>query len=433
MDRRNYLKNILFMGGSTVLFPNLLPNILNQKYDKTILLCTGIQFANIGDGSHVTGILTLLNTYLPEAKIILWPTINVDQFDDMIRRYWPDVRIVHSKFENGEPESNIIDEIVQNVDFIIGGHSQSYKVEWVAEKYNKPYGVIGVTVGSPPSGNTKKFIDKAEFYFTRETASYHNLKTANVSCPLIGFAPDASFGSNVLELDRAVSFMNRHQLQYKKFLCVVPRLRVTPYYRIAPTLKHQQAPWTQDRIREVDELNNKHKETDHAKARSAIIAYVQRTGNLVLLCPEMIHNLDLFDELLYDPLPADVKKYVIKRKHFWTTDEATTIYKQAQAVISLECHSPIIALIQGTPSFYLRQPEDTIKGQMYYDIGLSDWVFEIEKTSHQDIIDELMKVVNEYESARIKVENSMDYVRHLQRKCMLDIRKVVGLPNTGYE
>src|SRR5690606_16720658 len=135
------------------------------------------------------------------------------------------------------------------------------------------------TVGSPPSGNTKKFIDKAEFYFTRETASYHNLKTANVSCPLIGFAPDASFGSNVLELDRAVSFMNRHQLQYKKFLCVVPRLRVTPYYRIAPTLKHQQAPWTQDRIREVDELNNKHKETDHAKARSAIIAYVRRTGN----------------------------------------------------------------------------------------------------------------------------------------------------------
>ena len=51
---------------------------------------------------------------------------------------------------------------------------------------------------------------------------------------------------------------------------------------------------------------------------------------------------------------------------------------RAHAVISMECHSPIIAAAQRTPFFYLRQPEDTIKGQMYYDIGLSDWVFEID-------------------------------------------------------
>jgi hypothetical protein len=179
-------------------------------------------------------------------------------------------------------------------------------------------------------------------------------------------------------------------------------------------------------------LNNKHKEEDHAKARAAIIAYVRRTGNPVLLCPEMVHNMDLFDELLYNPLPEDIKGKVIKRVSFWRTDEATTVYKNATAVISLECHSPILAYMQGTPAFYLRQPEDTIKGQMYYDIGLSDWVFEIEKTRAQDIVDRLMDVINDYQGARKKLELSMDYVRELQRKCMLEIRNTVGLKNNGY-
>lgn len=57
---------------------------------------------------------------------------------------------------------------------------------------------------------------------------------------------------------------------------------------------------------------------------------------------------------------------------------------RAAAVISFECHSPIIALANGTPAFYVRQPTDTIKGQMYHDIGASDWTFEVEETNSKN-------------------------------------------------
>jgi len=43
------------------------------------------------------------------------------------------------------------------------------------------------------------------------------------------------------------------------------------------------------------------------------------------------------------------------------------MYKRALAVVSMECHSPIIAYANQTPAFYLRLKENTIKGQMYYD------------------------------------------------------------------
>jgi hypothetical protein len=53
-------------------------------------------------------------------------------------------------------------------------------------------------------------------------------------------------------------------------------------------------------------------------------------------------------------------------------------YARAYTVLSFECHSPIIAAANGNPMFYLRQPEDSIKGQMYYDLGFDDWIFEID-------------------------------------------------------
>ncbi len=41
------------------------------------------------------------------------------------------------------------------------------------------------------------------------------------------------------------------------------------------------------------------------------------------------------------------------------------------------------------PFFYLRQPEDTIKGQMYYDLGFDNWIFEIDKTTGKQLADAL--------------------------------------------
>ena len=79
--------------------------------------------------------------------------------------------------------------------------------------------------------------------------------------------------------------------------------------------------------------------------------------------------------------------------------------------MSHECHSPIIALANGTPAFYLRQPQDTIKGQMYYDLGFKDWTFEIEQTTGKQITDQLMQVEGNYKKATENVKHSMAKVK----------------------
>jgi hypothetical protein len=137
-----------------------------------------------------------------------------------------------------------------------------------------------------------------------------------------------------------------------------------------------------------------------------MINWVRETGKKVLICPEMSYQIDIMDELLIDPLPSDIKQNVFKKSEFWITDEAASVYKRAFAVISMECHSPIISYANNTPAFYIRQKEDTIKGQMYHDIGLSDWVFEIDKVDGERIYSELKKLIEDYRIARKKISDA---------------------------
>src|SRR3546814_13063198 len=69
----------------------------------------------------------------------------------------------------------------------------------------------------------------------------------------------------------AVNFMNEHGLRRKQFLCVVTRLRKTPYYQLGSN-------WSAEKIQEVDALNDQHKEADNAKMREAIVTWVRPTG-----------------------------------------------------------------------------------------------------------------------------------------------------------
>jgi polysaccharide pyruvyl transferase WcaK-like protein len=341
----------------------------------------------------------------------------------MLIRNFPDLEIVNGGIENGEVKSEAVFQAAEKADFLLHGSGPSVvghqKINWWKEKHKKPYGIYGVTVGNPNEYN-RKIINDAAFIFARETQSLERMKEAGTTCAIEDFGPDATFAMHLQDEVKAVSFMKEKKLESKKFICVVPRLRKTPYYKIYPEWG-----WTPERIKEIDDLNEKHAETDHATAREAMTTWIRQTGNKVLVCPEMTYQIDIMNELLVDPLPSDVRELVEVRDYYWLCDEAATVYKNAFAVLSFECHSPIMSSFNGTPAFYLRQPEDTIKGEMWYDIGLDDWVFEIEESTGKQISDRLMEVYDDYDRANQYLEKAMDRVRSVQQNNFEKIREVI--------
>lgn len=408
-----------------VLIPATLSSLFaTGKKNPVILLVSGWQDVNIGDIAHTPGLLHVLQTFLPQAKIILWKKSNGAEVKNLLNTNFPKVNILYGGVNAEKNASNPeIMRAFEEADLMIHGSGPllvgADNLACWMKHTSKPFGVFGTTLQAP-SEYHQSILKKAAFIYTRETKSIGDLKKVGISGSHIQFAPDATFYINLQDRAKANQFLSEKGLEDKKFICAVPRLRYTPYHQFNPNNNG----WSAEKVKQVEETNAKYKEVDHAKLREAMIAWVRETGNKVLVCPEMTYQVDIMDELLIDPLPADVKPFVVKRG-YWLPDEAASIYQKAHTVLSFECHSPIIAAANGTPCFYLRQPEDTIKGQMYYDLGFDDWTFEIDQTSGKQITDQLRAVWQNYGKAQAKLKTSMNKVEKIYRESTSSIRKVL--------
>ena len=382
----------------------------------TILVRSGWQTVNIGDIAHTPGLLRIIERYLPGAGVVLWPNRLDRGVDRMLRKRFPRLRIVRDapSWPNPDPRDDdpTIDQAIRESDVMVSGSGASLGSKhelkrWFAET-GRPYGAFGITIGSPIGlgvTTTEQFsksdieiADAASFIFTRESKSLYAVRQQGLRCPHVEFVPDATFALDLRDDPAAERLLATHQLNPGEFLCAIPRLRFTPYWEIYPTRQIDPA-----EIAAKKAVNDEFAEQDHAKLREVIVSWVRQTGLKVLLCPEMTYQVGIAKSLVYDLLPEDVKAYVVHLNRYWLTDEAASVYRLARAVVSMECHSPIIAIANGRPGLYLRQPTDTWKGQMYADIGLGDWKFDLEAVSASEIVETILKIHNDYGTALERV------------------------------
>lgn len=419
MNRRKSLKYL-----SVLFISSLIASCGERKSDKkplTILLVSGWQDVNIGDIAHTPGLLHVLEKYLPEERIILWKRSKSEPVEQLLKKNFPKVDILYGSVD---AEKKVNDpgllKAFEEADIMIHGSGPSVvgqdNLEAWVQSTQKPFGIFGVTIQNI-TNSLGELLSKASFIYTRETASIDVLNSQGIKGDHIFFAPDATFHFHLKDEAKGQAFLEKHGLEDQKFICVIPRLRFTPYHKI------RQVNWTEDKIREVEETNSKYKELDHAKLREAMTRWVRETGFKVLICPEMTYQVDIMDELLLDPLPEDVKPNVVKRG-YWLPDEAASVYAKAHSVLSFECHSPIIALTTGVPAMYLRQPQDTIKGQMYYDLDLTDWIFEIDETEGIQIADRLMKIHDNYPHAQQNAVGVIHKASEIYKKACQSISRV---------
>jgi hypothetical protein len=414
----------------------------------TILLRSSWQTVNIGDIGHTPGALTLLSRYFPEAEVILWPNRLTGEVRNMLTKGYPRLKIAEGSLDkSNKPNTPELAKAWEDADFYLSGSGSGFPASSHAAAFRratgKPIGVFGVSTdpisgigdGREPEGGTleqirartaalpathlspalRSIIDSAAFFFCRDTLSRDYLKSQGVKTPVLEFGPDAQLGMHLRDDAKGFAYLTRNHLEEGKFICVIPRLRYTPYSR------EKNVPRVAaDDIK--DAINNRTTPKDHAKLRDLMISYVKNTGNKVLACAEMTYQVDLAKQFLVDPLPAEVKKNVVWRDTFWLPDEAASVYSKARAVISLECHSPLIALRNGTPTFYVRQPTDTCKGQMYRDIGADDWFFEVDETTGEQLWSRLAAIESDPAKAKAKVKSIMTFVEGRQKRMVEAVR-----------
>jgi polysaccharide pyruvyl transferase WcaK-like protein len=274
----------------------------------------------------------------------------------------------------------------------------------LARDAGKPYGIYCQSFERfawPSDAYFRGLLSGADFVFCRETDSLAYLKSLGVASPILEFGPDATFAFDLRDEARADAFMERHRLEPRKFITLTIRTSVQGFI---------------DRERE---------EAHAAKLRRLVEKWVAETGLEVLVCPEVVHEIEPARRLIYDPLPDEVRRHVRFKDEFWLPDEAFSVYGRARAIVSMEMHSIILGLAAGTPVVHPRFEEAGRKAWMLRDLGLRPWLFDIDEQPADEIIEALLDIHEDYDAALASVESAMRIVRKRQAETMAVVKKTL--------
>lgn len=379
-----------------------------------IVLRSSWQTVNIGDIGHTPGVLALLEKHLPEAEVRLWPSHVDNGVDEMLRRRFPKVPIVQG--------ADAIRAALGECDFLLHGSGPSFVAEKDVARWHretgKPFGIYGITVGSLGAA-TIELMSAARFAFFRDSVSLQFAKDNGVRSPVMEFGPDGAFAVDLRNDAAAEAFLRANGLEEGKFLCCLSRLRHTPYWKVKPNVTFDEKKHAR---------NEAMKEHDHAPIRDAVIAVVRETPLKVLLCPEDATQMAVGKEMLYDKLPDDVKGRVVWREKYWLTDEAVSTYVRSAGIFGSEMHSPIMAVGNGVPAIVCRFMEQTSKGIMWRDIGLGDWLFDLDDEAQiPRVAPAVLAMARDPAGAKAKAARAREFVEKRQRETMGALRQALGV------
>jgi hypothetical protein len=418
MDRRHFL--------TTSFFTALAASLQAAGGPKRLILRSSWQTVNIGDIAHTPGVLALLEKHLPEVEVRLWPSHVNNGVEEMLQARFPKVAIIKG--------AEALKAAFAECSFLLHGSGPSLVAQRDVERWQletgKPYGVYGITVSVQGSTATQAASDEAinktmtilsgaDFVFFRDSHSLALAKERGCTSPVLGFAPDGAFATDLRDDAAAEAFLQQHQLEVGQFLCCIPRLRFTPYW-VIPEKKAQPDPIKHAR-------NEALKEHDHAPLREAIIRITRETAMKVLICPEDQTQMAVGKEMLLDPLPEDVKKKVVWRPNYWLTGEALSTYVRSAGLFGNEMHSPIMCIGNGIPAIVCRWKEQTTKGYMWQDIGLAEWLFDMDDEEQvKNIVPTVLALATDPAAAKAKAAVGRANVERYQRETMAIVGKSCG-------
>ncbi|MGD7707443.1 polysaccharide pyruvyl transferase family protein [Microlunatus sp. Y2014] len=403
-----------------------------------VLLVSSWQTVNIGDVAHTPGALAAFAEFAPEAEVVLWAWRLGDRERELLTGHFDNVTVI-----DGGPSADLPDDLIDSCDVLVHGSAPFFVADrefasW-RRRTSKPYGLFGVTFdpiapfhmtldqavtmvdaidGDLLAPGHREILDGASFVHCRDSLSLRFLQGQDIGADRLSFGPDATLAYEVGDEAGAEQIIGEYGLVPGEFLCVVPRVRFAPYHTMFGT------PPTPDQVRK-EAFNAGHTDADLAVLRQVVIDWVRDTGRDVLVVPEMAYVVELAAERMTD-WPADVAPKVHVLPRFWSLAEASAVYARAAAVVSMDGHSPLLATAVGTPTRYLRLPTETVKGQMFADLGVGP-ALEIEPDPSRTIRTVLAAIVADPDGARAAVAGARTQGRaELQRMVTEVMESITG-------
>ncbi|MBI5775339.1 MAG: polysaccharide pyruvyl transferase family protein [Verrucomicrobia bacterium] len=391
---------------------------------KTILLQSAWDTVNIGDIGHTPGTLRVLEQHLPDVRIVLWASKLDERVTAMLRTRFPKVEIVQGSLAGKTERDEKLRAAIRGADLFIrnSGMGQDTTFMEFCRKAGKPYGLFGQSyfpnmVEGKGAEERIAMLNGASFIYTRETKTLAILRKAGVKPSVLEFGPDGCLGIDVRDDVRGLATMKKLGLEDRKFITLQLRTNTAKL----PGVDDSRTPKLNPLHPTPEQIADDERRA--AKYRDLVTHWVKKTGHKVLIAPEVKKEMEHNQRLIHDPLPPDIRKHVVNLEYFWNADEAASVFARAHTVVCHEPHSPIIALANGTPVIHTYSEFHSPKCWMFKDIGLPEWLLEMDETPAAKMAETLFAIDADYPAAQAKVKKAMAYVHERFAGSMKVVRK----------
>ena len=390
----------------------------------SVLIFFSWSHSNIGDIGITPGLLRLFQQHAPDVELTVVANSKAEQTAAYLTKRFPGVKVIGTPFRTNQaactPEFRAA---FDRADLVLynSGTTLSYgrwERDWnrtmryampllMAREAGKPYGIYCQSFERfawPSDEVFRPPLSNASFVFCRDTDSLEYLKGLGVKPPILEFGPDATFAFDLRDEARADAFMKRHGLQPRKFITLTIRTSCQGF------------------------IDRKREEAHAAKLRKLVSEWVKRTGLSVLICPEVKHEIEPARRLIYEPLPEEIRRHVRLKEEFWLPDEAFSVYARAHTIVSMEMHSVILGLAAGTPVLHPRFVEAGRKAWMLRDLGIEQWLLDVDKDTSAKITAALLAIHEDYDAALGKVKSATSVVKKRQKETMDVVKQALAKP-----
>jgi polysaccharide pyruvyl transferase WcaK-like protein len=394
---------------------------------KTLLLQSAWDTVNIGDIGHTPGTLRVIEEHLPTVRVVLWAAKLDERVTAMLKTRFPKVEILQGSLTGQSAKDAALQQAVKQCDLFIrnSGMGQDISFMQFCRKHGKPYGLFGQSyfpgmVEGPGADERIALLNGAAFIYTRETKTLAILKKAGIKTPMLEFGPDGCFGIDVRDDPRGLATMKKLGLEERQFITLQLRTNTAKLPGVDDTRTPKLNPLHPTPEQVADD------ERRAAKYRELVTLWVKKTGHKVLIAPEVKKEMEHNKRLIHDPLPPEIRKHVVNLESFWNADEAASVFARAHTIVCHEPHSPIIALANGTPILHTYSEFHSPKCWMFQDIGLPEWLLEMDETPVEKMAATLFAIDADYPAAQAKVKKAMAYVHECFGRSMTHVQGVLG-------
>ena len=416
--RRHFIASVTAALGGSVFAANGKP--------KAILLQSAWDTVNIGDIGHTPGTLRVIKEHLPEVKVVLWAMKLDERVTAMLKTRFPKVDILQGSLTGKGEKDEALRQAIAGCDLFIrnSGMGQDISFMQFCQKAGKSYGLFGQSyfasmVEGKGAEERIALLNAASFIYTRETKTLSILKSAGIKTPVLEFGPDGCLGIDVRDDVRGLATMKKLGLEERKFITLQLRTNTAKLPGVDDTRTPKLNPLHPTPEQIADD------ERRAAKYRELVTLWVKKTGHKVLIAPEVKKEMEHNNRLIHDPLPPEIQKHVVNLEYFWNADEAASIFARAHTIICHEPHSPIIALANGTPIIHTYSEFHSPKCWMFKDIGLGEWLLEMDETPADKMAETLFAIDADYPAAQDKVKKAMVYVHECFGKSMQHVKGIL--------